>query len=331
MPLQDLPFRLDPAGARKAVDPHIRRTPLMRVAEIEEPGGAPVFLKLENLQLTGSFKIRGAANRILALTQEERARGVVACSSGNHGRAVAHVSGLLGIGAVICVPTWVDPGKKEAMERAGARVLLAGESYDEAEARALAMAEEEGRTFVQPFDDPWVVAGQGTLGLELLEDLPRLGTILIPLSGGGLAGGVAYALKERRPGVKVVGVSASHARVMVESVRAGRAVSMPEEPTLAEALSGGIGASNRFTLPLIRELVDEHLLVEEEEIGAAMRFAFQALNVVVEGGGAVALAAALSRKCDLGGGKGADPAVIVISGGNVSLPRLRQVMESPPS
>ena len=218
--------------------------------------------------------------------------------------------------------------KKEGMEAAGARVVLAGDTYDEAEAKALSLAEEEGRVFVQPFDDPWIAAGQGTLGLELLEQVPELQTVLVPLSGGGLAGGIAYAVKEQRPEARVVGVSASRARGMYESLKAGKPIAMEEEETLAEALSGGIGLTNRFTLPLIRELVDEHVLVDEDEIGAAMRYAASALHLFLEGGGAVALAAVLSGKCDLSGERGTESVAVVLSGGNVSLSRLQEVMEA---
>jgi threonine dehydratase len=236
----------------------------------------------------------------------------------------------MGIPASICVPNWVDPVKLAGIERAGAKVVLAGDTYDESEARALALAEEENRVFIQPFDDPWIAAGQGTLGLELLQDLPELAAVLIPLSGGGLAGGVAYALKERRPEVRVVAASAARARVMYESQKRGKPVTMPEEETLAEALSGGIGVTNRFTLPLIRELVDEHVLIEEDEIKRAMLYASGSLNLLVEGGGAVALAAVLEDRCDLTGQTGKEAVAVVLSGGNVSLPRL-QALEEPES
>jgi threonine dehydratase len=335
MTMHDLTFKLDPAGAADAIAPLVRRTPVMRDPGLEDPDPvgheSPVFLKLENLQVTGSFKARGAANRVLALSAGERKRGVVACSSGNHGRAVAYMAGRLGIPAVICVPAWVDPLKREGMERSGARVILAGNAYDEAEVRAEEFSREEGLVFVQPFDDPWVAAGQGTLGLELLEQVPHLGTVLIPLSGGGLAGGVAYALKERRPQVRVVAVSAMRARVMYESIKAGSPVSLPEEETRAEALSGGIGLVNRYTFPLIRELVDEHVLVEEEEIRRAMLYAWRSLNLLVEGGGAVALAAVLARKGDPGRDPGAGAVAVVVSGGNVSLERFRTLADAPPT
>jgi threonine dehydratase len=331
MPIDHLSFRLDIPGAAAAIAPHIRRTPVLGVPELAGPEAGQVLLKLECLQVTGSFKIRGAANRVLSLTDEETARGVIACSSGNHGRAVAHVAGSLGIPAIICVPDWVDPVKLEGMQTAGARVILAGATYDEAEAAAIELAEKEGRTFIQPFDDPWVAAGQGTLGLELLDQIPELNTVLIPLSGGGLAGGVAYALKERKPEIRMVAVSAARARVMYESLQVGQPVTMEEEETLAEALSGGIGLANRYTLPMIRELVDEHVLVREEEIRDAMLFAHKSLNLLVEGGGAVALAALLSRGWDLVGEAGPGTVGVVVSGGNVSLSRLLHLEEGAPA
>jgi threonine dehydratase len=330
MPIEDLRFRLDIPGAAKSIAPYIRRTPVLEVSELEEPGGGRVFLKLENLQVTGSFKVRGAANRILALNDAERGRGVVACSSGNHGKAVAHVAGVLGIPALICVPDWVDPVKLAGMEKAGARVVLAGATYDEAEAKATALGEEEGRVFIQPFDDPWIAAGQGTLALELLDQVPNIETAVIPLSGGGLAGGMAYALRERRPEVRIVAASAANARVMYESLRAGKPIQMEEEETLAEALSGGIGLTNRFTYPMIRELVDEHILVSEDEIRSAMLFASGSMGLLLEGGGAVGLAGVLSRRYDLGGEKGTGSVAVVLSGGNVSLSRLQKLTKRPP-
>jgi len=329
MPLSNLPFRLDVPAAAATILPHVRRTPVLRVPGLENPGINSVFLKLECLQVTGSFKVRGAANRILSLDESERSQGVVACSSGNHGRAVAHMAGKLGISALICVPDWVDAVKLDGMQRSGAEVVLSGDSYDEAEARALDLAERDGRVFVQPFDDPWVAAGQGTLGIELLEQVPGLDTVVIPLSGGGLAGGVAYAIKEQHPGIKMVAVSAANARVMFESLKVGKPVTMVEEETLAEALSGGIGLSNRYSLPLIRELIDEHILVSEEEIRTGMLYGLRSLGVLLEGGGAVALAALLGEKYDVSSADGS--VAVVLSGGDVALPRLQKLAEDVPA
>ncbi|HSR42383.1 MAG TPA: pyridoxal-phosphate dependent enzyme [Longimicrobiales bacterium] len=325
IPWDELP-RLDLETARHAVDAVAVRTPLLPCPSLGERLGRPVHLKLESLQVTGSFKVRGAAARIARLGPDERERGVVACSSGNHGRAVAHVAGRAGVPATICVPDWVDPVKREAIEAAGARIVLAGPTYDEAEETAEGLREEEGLTLVHPFDDPWVVAGQATVGLEIVADLPGVGAVVIPLSGGGLAGGIAYAVKAARTGVAAVAVSAERARVMVESLRAGAPVALEETETLASALAGGIGLENRITFPLVRALVDAHALVGEDEIAEAMLHAHRHLGLVVEGGGAVGLAALLTGRLDdalegLGTPEDA-PVVLVISGGNVELETL---------
>ncbi|NIP61170.1 MAG: pyridoxal-phosphate dependent enzyme, partial [Gemmatimonadetes bacterium] len=324
----DLP-RLDLETARHAVDSVAVRTPLLPCPSTGDRLGRPVHLKLESLQVTGSFKVRGAAARIARLGPDERARGVVACSSGNHGRAVAHVAGRAGIPATICVPDWVDPVKREAIEAEEARIVLAGATYDAAEERAERFRDEEGLTVVHPFDDPWVVAGQATVGREIVADLPDLGAVVIPLSGGGLAGGVAYAVKAARPEVTTVAVSAERARVMVESLRAGAPVEMEETDTLASALAGGIGLDNRVTLPLIRALVDAHVLVGEEEIAGTMLHAHRHLHLVVEGGGAVGLAALLGGRLDeaLAGAPRDAPVVVIVSGGNVGLGTLARIAE----
>jgi threonine dehydratase len=239
---------------------------------------------------------------------------VVACSSGNHGLAVAHVAARLGVAATICVPEWVDPVKLRAIRWHGAETLPYGATYDEAEARSLEIQRERGLVYVHPFDDPLVIAGQGTIGLELVEQCGALGAVVVPLSGGGLISGIALAIKERDPRVRVVGVSAANARVMYESQRAGRPIAWPEEETVANALAGGIGLENRYTFRLVRELVDEHILVGEDEIREAMAFAALDLKLVVEGGGAVGIAAVRSGKVTARGKKVA----VVVSGGNVS-------------
>ena len=318
---------IDFGAARRAVSAFAIRTPLLFEPELSAVTKAPIYLKLENLQVTGSFKIRGAANRITALTEEERRRGVVACSSGNHGKAVAHVAGACGIPAVICAPEWVDPGKRSAMEGAGARVLAGGRTYDEADAQASEIERQEGMTLVHPFDDPFVIAGQGTLALEVQEELPDVAEILVPLSGGGLAGGVAYALKSVSPHSTVTAVSAQRASVMLESLAAGRPVEVAEEETVASALSGGIGLDNKYTFAMVRDWVDRQLSVPEEAILDAMVYALAQLHVVVEGGGAVALAAVLSGLwAPL---STAGPTVIVLSGGNLDPKRLREVAARP--
>lgn len=286
----------------------------------DTPAG-PVALKLESLQRTGSFKVRGAANRILKLTERERRGGVVTASSGNHGRAVAEVARRLGIAATVCVPDWADPSKLAAIRAAHATVVLCGDSYDAAEDRAVAVAGAEGMTLVHPFDHPDTIEGQGTIALELAEQLPDLDEVLVPLSGGGLVAGIALAARGR--GVRVVAVSARRASVMLRSIRAGRPIRVPDEDTIASALGGGIGLDNRFTFDAVRDLVDEHVVVEEDRIRAAVARCIHNHHLVVEGGGAVGIAALWS---------GYEPhghAAVIVSGGNIDPATLNAIATDP--
>lgn len=303
-----VPFRTDTEAEKEA-------------APLDGTSPSPVFLKLESLQRTSSFKMRGAANRLAKLSPEERARGVVAASSGNHARAVAEASRLLGVQATVCVPDWIDPLKLRAIRAARARVVLAGPAYDDAEARAAALADDEGLTPVHPFDDLDVIEGQGTVGVELLDQLPAVEEVVVPLSGGGLVAGVGLAVRERD--VRVVAVSAERASVMHRSLLEGRPVDLPEEKTIASALSGGIGMANRFSFELVREVVDEHIVVSEDAVRDAVARAFREHRLVVEGGGAVGLAALWS---------GYEPrglAAVVVSGGNLDPALLTELAGSP--
>jgi threonine dehydratase len=313
----------DISRARERIAPIARRTPLVYSAALSERAGTPVHLKLENLQETGSFKVRGAANRMLQLTAEEKAEGVVTVSTGNHGRAVAYVAGRLGIPAVICMSERVPASKVEAIRALGAEVVLHGEGYDEAEQHSLQLEHERGLVRIEGFDDPLVIAGQGTIALELLEDLAEIDTAIVPLSGGGLISGIALALKSAGRPVRVIGVSQDRAPVMVHSLRAGRPIELPEEETLADALAGGIGLANRCTFRMVQELVDETVLVTEEEIAAGIVFAFEQHRLVVEGGGAVGIAALLHGHVS---GLGRTVAVVV-SGGNISSGLLCTLLE----
>jgi len=307
--------QFDISAACKAISGIAVNTPLLASPALNEICGAPVLLKAENLQVTGSFKVRGAASKILSLTDEERALGVVTCSSGNHGRAVAYVAELLGISATVCVPEWVDVAKLEAIRGHGAEAVLHGSTYDEAEAHSFEIRDERGLSYVHPFDDPHVIAGQGTIGVELLEKIPSLRVVVVPLSGGGLISGIALAVKNHDPSIQVIGVSAERARVMHESLGEGKPVEFPEENTIASALSGGIGLENQYSFRLVRDLVDEYILVSEEEVIEAMAFAAREQKLVIEGGGAVGIAALLFNK--VGEIKG--DIAVVISGGNVDL------------
>ena len=303
----------DVFAARRSIGSVVRRTPLIHDEDLSAIAGVEVYLKLECWQLTGSFKARGAANRLLSLGEEEKKRGVIAFSTGNHGRAVAWISRHLGLAAVICLSTRVPAWRVEAMRALGAEVVAHGASQDEAYARALEIQKERGLTMVAPFDDPAVISGQGTIALEILEDLPETAQVVIPLSGGGLFAGVALAAKTIRPSIRAVGVSMAVAPAMVRSLEAGQPVEIPEVDSLADALLGGIGLDNRHTFELTRNWADQTELVSEDEIGAGMFHAFARQRLVVEGSGAVGIAAVLAGKI-----KGPGPVVLVVSGGNAA-------------
>jgi threonine dehydratase len=322
MPDSNITLR-DVYQARQRIAGFAIRTPLIPSPILSERVGAGVHLKLENVQRTGAFKIRGAANKLQSLTPEEAERGVITVSSGNHGRAVAHVAHEMGIRAVVCMSTRVPSNKVESIQRLGAEVVVHGESYDEAERRALQLRQEDGLTMISPFDDPHIIAGQGTIGLELLEDLPWIDTVVVPLSGGGLLSGVGLVLKAADPSIRTVGVSMDRAPVMYHSLRAGEPIEMEEEETLADALAGGIGLENRHTFRMIQTYVDETLLVTEDEIARAMAFALEEHHQVVEGGGAVGLAALVCEKVEDAG----ENVAVVISGGNVDLPLLLEIAQ----
>jgi threonine dehydratase len=308
--------------ARQSISSIARRTPLVPSHTLSELVGSSVRLKLESLQDTGSFKIRGAANRITNLTAEERMRGVITVSTGNHGRAVAHVALQLGIRAVVCMSELVPQHKVDGILRLGAEVVVSGGSYDEAEEQAADLQERQGLTMIEPFDDPLVIAGQGTIGLEVLDELPEIDEAIIPLSGGGLFAGIGAALRSANPSVRLCGVSMERGPAMVESLRAGRVVDIVEQPTLADALAGGLGRDNAYTFAMVRDTIDEAVLVSEEEIGTAMAFMLEHHGLVVEGGGAVGVAALISGKVRPQGQHG----VVIISGGNVDVRKLLRVV-----
>jgi threonine dehydratase len=309
--------------ARQRITSLARRTPIVDDPRLSERSNARIVHKLENLQTTGSFKIRGATNKLLSLSKEQRSRGVVAHSSGNHGRAISYVASRLGIQATICLPDTVPGNKREAVRRLGAELVIGGATYDDVFDTTSRLQEERGLTMVHPFDDPFVIAGQGTIGLELLEDFPEIDTVLVPLSGGGLMGGIAFVLKSADPTVRTIGVMMERGPAMVESLRAGRLVEVVQEPTLADALAGGLGPENNYSLEMIQAYVDDTVLVSEEEIAAAMAYALEEYHLVVEGGGAVGIAALLSEKVkDLG-----QNVAVVLSGSNVDIPILLEAVQ----
>ena len=309
-----LPTFEDVLAAQERIAGTAQWTPLVAAEALSRSLDRGVFLKLESLQPTGSFKVRGAANRLLAMTDEERSRGVVTVSTGNHGRAVAYVGQRLGVPVTVCLSELVPANKVAALRATGAELIIGGAGQDEATEHAEALRAERGLTLVHPFDDPYVIAGQGTLALELLEQLPVLDTVLVPLSGGGLISGVALALKTAKPEVRVVAVSAEATPVMLRSVEAGAPVELPEVPTLADSLGGGIGLANRYTLRLVSDLVDEHGVVSEQEIAGAMTHLLLEERLVVEGASAVGAAALFGGHVQAGRATAA-----VVSGRNVDV------------
>jgi threonine dehydratase len=312
----------DISSASQVVTPFAIRTPIFNSTALSRVLNSQVILKAENLQTTGSFKVRGAINKLMNLGPRERERGVITVSSGNHGRAVAHIAGELGIRAVVCLSEAVPRGKVEAIEDLGAEVVRRGKTYDESVEEAYRIQSEGGLTMVHPFDDPLIIAGQGTIGLELLEDFPQVDTVIIPLSGGGLLSGIALALKTANPNIRVIGVSMDRGPAMVRSLEAGQVVEVVEEPTLADALAGGIGPNNQFTFRIVQELLDEAVLVSEDQIAQAMVYMLEHHHLVLEGGGAVGIAALLSKKVRRVG----DQIAVILSGGNVDLPVLEGVI-----
>ena len=272
----------------------------------------PVLLKSEHMQTTGSFKLRGATNAVLALPAEARARGLITVSSGNHGRALAHAARAEGVRCTICLSTLVPGNKVEAIRALGADVRIVGDLQDAAQEEAERLAREIGLTFVPPFDDPAIIAGQGTIGLEIIEDTPDAEQVVVPLSGGGLAAGVAAAVKALRPATRVIGVSMERGAAMHASLQAGRPVLVEEVATLADALGGGIGLDNRASFAMVRDLLDGTVLLSEAEIAAGIRAADVLENQVLEGAGAVGIGALLAGKLLLRG-----PVVLLLSGGNI--------------
>jgi threonine dehydratase len=308
-------------AARDRIAGRVHRTLLRESPTLSRRAGHPVLLKLEHQQITGSFKLRGATNALLALDREDRARGVAAASTGNHGRALAHAARALGIRAVICMSSLVPANKRAAVEAAGGGIRITGRSQDDAQAEVDRLVAEEGMVTIPPFDHADVIAGQGTIGLEIAEDAPETATVLVPLSGGGLIAGVAAAIKATLPRARVIGVSMERGPAMVESLRAGRPVGVEELPTLADSLGGGIGLANRHTFAMVRALVDDTILLTEDEIAAGIRFAYEAEGEVLEGGGAVAIAALLAGRFRPTG-----PTVLLLSGKNIDMGVHRRIV-----
>lgn len=300
----------DIRGAQKMLTGVARMTAMEGSRHLTHLVGAPVHLKCENLQRTGSFKLRGAYVRIAGLSPEERAAGVVAASAGNHAQGVALASTLLGVRSTVFMPVAAPLPKVAATREYGAEVRLHGQVVDETLAAAQEYARETGAVFIHPFDHPDIIAGQGTVGLEILEQCPEVRTILVGLGGGGLAAGIALAVKSVRPDIKVICVQAEGAAAYPPSLRAGRPMSIDEQQTMADGIK--VGRPGEITFPMIRDLVDEVRTVSEDELSSALLLCLERAKLVVEPAGASPVAALLSTPKAFRG-----PVVAVLSGGNV--------------
>ncbi|AEH90330.1 hydroxyectoine utilization dehydratase EutB [Mesorhizobium opportunistum] len=311
----------DIRAARERIAGKVERTATVRSPGLSEQLGVPVHLKLEHRQTTGSFKLRGASNAVASLSAAEKARGVVAASTGNHGRALAHAAKLEGMRAVICMSRLVPGNKLDEIRRLGAEVRIIGNSQDDAQQEVERLVAQEGLVMLPPFDHPAIIAGQGTLGLEMIEQVPDAALVLVQLSGGGLASGIAAAVKGVSPGTKVIGVSMARGAAMKASLDAGRPMPVEELPTLADSLGGGIGLDNRLTFAMCRDLLDDVILLGEDEIAEGIRHAYAQEREIVEGAGAVGIAALLAGKVKADG-----PVLVLLSGRNIDMDTHRKII-----
>ena len=311
----------DVIAARERLRNAIYYSPCPHSQMLSALTGQQVYLKLENLQMTGSFKERGALNRIAMLTPEQAARGVVAASAGNHAQGVAYHATSRGIRALIVMPLATPLVKVTATRGFGAEVVLHGANYDEACEEATRLCHAQGMTFIHPFDDPAVMAGQGTIGLELLEQVPQLEAVVVSIGGGGLIGGIACAIKESRPDIRVVGVQTSRLPSMAMAVEQRHPVTLQPATTIADGIA--VRRAGEVTFPVVDRYVDEIVTVDEDEIASAILVLLEREKTLAEGAGATALAALLQRKTSLNGAHTA----VLVGGGNIDVTLLSRIIE----
>lgn len=307
--------------ARRRIAGRVVPTPLVESESLSLRAGVPVYLKLETVQPTGSFKVRGATNALVDLAGHGATK-VITASTGNHGRAVSFAARALGLEAAVCMSSLVPKNKVDAIAALGARVVITGRSQDDAQREALRMAQDEGYAFVPPFDDLRVIAGQATIGLEIMEALPDAATLVVPLSGGGLFSGAAFAAKAIRPDLRAIGVTMSKGAAMHASLAAGGPIAVEEVATLADSLGGGIGLDNRYTFAMTHDLADDIVLLDEPSIARGVVHAYRSERLVVEGAAAVGIAALLDARVPARDG----PIVVVVSGANIDMDAHRRIV-----
>ncbi|MCP4390307.1 MAG: hydroxyectoine utilization dehydratase EutB [Gammaproteobacteria bacterium] len=309
----------DIKAARTRIASHIVPLRITPSVSLSKQFDKEILLAHEYLQTTGAFKLRGAMNSVLQL--EAGTTGVTAVSTGNHGRALAWSARQAGVPCIICMSELVPQNKLEAIRALGAETRIIGKSQDEAEVEAKRLISEQGYTMIPPFEHPHVIAGQGTLGLEMLEQVPDVDTVLVQLSGGGLISGIAVAIKSQKPEVRIVGISMERGCAMYASQQAGKPVDVEELATLADSLGGGIGLDNRLTFGIVRDYVDQLVLLSEDEIANAIRHAYFNEQVILEGGGAVGIGALLAGKVEPG-----EKTIVLLSGKNIDMELHRKII-----
>jgi threonine dehydratase len=307
-------------AAEERARPYLLTTPAVPSLGLAAAVGSPVVLKCENLQHTGSFKARGAVSKVLSLTPEELERGIITASTGNHGAAVAYAGSIVDVAPTVVVPDNANPSKLAAIERLGGRIEVQGTDSVESELGARRAAEERGLTFVSPYNDPAVIGGQGTLGLELLEQVPDLSVVFVAVGGGGLSSGVAGIIKAVSPGTRVIGCSPANSAVMYHSLKAGQILDMPSDPTLSDGTAGGV-EPDAITFAILDALLDDFVTVEEDAIREAFLELIEVEHLLVEGSAAMAYAAARANAHATEG-----TTAVILCGGNVGVGKLRRIL-----
>ena len=319
--MNKLPDYSDIIKAQMRLKKVVKHTPLEHTKSFSAMSGANVFMKLENMQSTGSFKVRGAYNKLSSLSKEELKKGVVCASAGNHAQGVAFAARIIGVAAKVFMPVFTPPLKVIATRSYGAEVVLQGDTFDDAYAAAMKYQSESGAVFIHPFDDPLIIAGQGTIGLELFQDMDSIQDVLVPIGGGGMIAGIAIALKEMNPDIRVIGVEAAGAQSMKNSLKAGKPEKLSHMQTIADGIA--VKTPGALTFEATRKLVDDILVVDDTEIAHTAYLLLQRAKLLAEPSGVAALAAVLHKKTDLAGRN----VVPVISGGNINMGLLEQILE----
>jgi len=319
--LQDIDIRKEALEAEQRIRPYVRETPVEFSSYLSQKGNCNVYLKLENMQLSGSFKFRGALNKLLSLSQEDTAKGVVTASSGNHASGFAHACHILGLKGTIYLPENASPAKIEALRQYSVDVQFYGKDCGKTEVYARKTAEHGGQIYISPYNDPKVIGGQATIGIELERQLDRIDSVCVCIGGGGLIGGIAGFLKSSNKNIEIFGCQPVNSAVMYESIKAGRIIEMESLPTLSDGSAGGIEPGS-ITFEICRKFVDDYILVSEDAIKDAILFVLEKHHMVIEGAAAVAVASFLKRKHEFDG----KHVVLVISGAKISLETLKDLL-----